>query len=250
MPSTTKPSVAIVTGASSGIGAATARRLAELGFKVTLAARRADKLAGLAESITTSGGHAIAITTDVTDRRAVEAMVDFTVESFGPVDLLVNNAGVMPLSPIQELRVADWEQMIDINVKGVLYCIAAVLPPMIERRAGHIINVSSVAGRRPLPAGTVYAASKFAVRAISQGLRLELSATHGLRVTDIEPGVVQTELMDHIPDRATREGFRDSWSRKSPLQPQDIANAIAYAATQPAHVNVNEILVRPTDQAT
>jgi len=240
--------VAIVTGASSGIGAATAKLLAERGYRVVLAARRMDRLADLTAEIGGTGGEALAVPTDVTVREQVDAMVAQAIDVFGTVDVLVNNAGVMPLSPITDLRVDDWDRMIDVNVKGVLYCVAAVLPNMIERRAGHIVNISSIASRRPLPAGTVYAASKFAVRAISQGLRLELSPSYGIRVTDIEPGVVSTELMDHIADEATREGFSKRWSEMTPLAAEDIAEAVAYVLAQPDRVNVNEILVRPTDQ--
>ncbi len=231
--------VAIVTGASSGIGAATAKLLAARGYRVVLAAR-----------IGANGGEALAVPTDVTVRAQVDSMFAQAIETFGAVNVLVNNAGVMPLSPITELRVEDWDRMIDVNVKGVLYCVAAVLPGMIERRAGHIVNISSIASRRTLPAGTVYAASKFAVRAISQGLRLELSPTYGIRVTDIEPGVVSTELMDHIPDEATRKGFSERWSELTPLAAEDIAEAVIYVLAQPDRVNVNEILVRPTEQAT
>ena len=156
----------------------------------------------------------------------------------------------MPLAPVRQLREDDWDRMIDVNVKGVLHAVAAVLPGMLDRRDGHIVNLGSVAGRRPLPGGTVYAATKYAVRAISAGLRLELSPEEGIRVTDIEPGVVATELTEHIPDRSILDRFQTTWAGKRALQAADIARAIVYVVTQPAHVNVNELLVRPTDQAT
>jgi len=242
--------VAIVTGASSGIGSAVARQLAAAGARVVLAARREDRLDALRAAIVAAGGIALGVPTDVTDRGSVQATVDRAHETFGPVDFLVNNAGVMPLSPIRDRRIDDWDWMIDVNIRGVLYAIAAVLPDMLDRKRGHIINVSSVAGRRPLPAGVIYSATKFAVRAISDGLRLELSAGDGIRVTDIEPGVVATELQDHIPDPATRQRFQDHWEGRTPLAADDVARAVVYAASQPPHVNVNEILIRPTDQPT
>lgn len=244
------PRVAIVTGASSGIGAATAEALAAAGASVALAARRADRLEDLAERVTGIGGRALVLPTDVRDRAAVETLATRTLDEWGRIDILVNNAGVMPLSPMTAGRVEDWDWMIDVNVKGLLYCVAAVLPVMLRQEAGHIINVSSLASRRPLPAGVVYAATKFAARCISDGLRLELSSSRHIRVTDIEPGVVDTELMDHIPDAETRDGFRTRWAESRPLTARDVANAIVYAASQPEHVNVNEILIRPTDQPT
>lgn len=245
-----KGSVAIVTGASSGIGRATAVALAEAGAAVALAARRADRLDEIVARIEAGGGSALAVATDVTDRAAVFALIERTASELGPVDILVNNAGVMPISPLQDVRVDDWLQMVEVNLNGVLYCIAAALPSMIERRRGHIVNVGSIAGRRPFAGGTIYSATKFAVRCISAGLQLELSASHGIRVTDIEPGVVATELMDHIPDQETRQGFVERWQDKNPLAPEDVAAAIIYAVTAPGHVNVNEILMRPRDQET
>ncbi|MFQ5703603.1 MAG: SDR family oxidoreductase [Gemmatimonadales bacterium] len=240
--------VAIVTGASSGIGAATAPLLAAEGCAVGLVARRSERLDALVDDIVSAGGRAIALRTDVTDRRQVESATDEVVKTFGRVDILVNNAGIMPLSPIRRLCVEDWERMIDVNVKGLLYCVAAVIPTMLAQRSGHILNVGSVAGRRPFYSGTVYSATKFAVRAISQGLRLELSPNDNIRVTDIEPGVVDTELTDHITDEETVAGFAQRWGDKRKLASADIARAILYAVTQPEHVNINELLVRPTEQ--
>ena len=242
--------VAIVTGASSGIGDAVARALAGAGAAVVLAARRSERLAELAADIAAEGGTATAHATDVTRREDVEALVARAVEAHGRVDILVNNAGVMPLSPLASGRVEDWDRMVDVNIKGVLYGLAAVLPHMLEQGAGHIVNVGSLAGRRPFPGGTVYAATKFAVRAITAGIQLELSAAHGIRVTDVQPGVVATELMDHIPDPEVQDRFATTWAERRTLQPQDVANAVLFAVTSPERMNVNEILVRPTDQAT
>jgi NADP-dependent 3-hydroxy acid dehydrogenase YdfG len=240
--------VAIVTGASSGIGAATARALAQHGAAVTLLARRADRIEELREELTGIGAQALSALADVTARPAVEAAVEATVEAFGGLDILVNNAGVMLLSNLAEGRVDDWDRMIDVNIKGVLYGVAAALPHMIEQGSGHIVNVGSVAGRRPIATGTVYAATKFALRAISAGIHLELSAQRGIRVTDIQPGAVSTELADHIQDPVARETFRARWVDRRMLTSDDIAEAILYAVSTPSRVNVNEILVRPTDQ--
>ena len=243
-------SVAIVTGASSGIGRATAVALAEAGAAVVAAARRGGRLEAVVAGIRRDGGRALAVATDVADREAVFALVERAAAEFGPADILVNNAGIMPTSPVREIHLDDWLRMVDVNVKGVLHCIAAALPAMLERRRGHIVNVGSLAGRRPFPGGTVYAATKFAVRCISAGMQLELSAAHGIRITDIQPGVVATELVEHIPDPETREGFIERWQDKRPMDPEDVAAAILYAVTAPAHVNINEILMRPRDQPT
>ena len=245
-----KDKVAIITGASSGIGEATARRLAESGARVVLAARRVERLEALAADIERREGTALVAPTDVTDERSVQRLARMALDAFGRIDILINNAGIMPLSPISKLRVEEWDRMIDVNIKGVLYCVAATLPTMLEQGSGHIINVSSVAGRRPFPSGTVYSATKFAVRAISQGLRLELSPIKGIRVTDIEPGVVATELTHHITDNETANRFQEMWAEKTPLESIDIAETILFVLSRPDHVNVNEILVRPTDQPT
>lgn len=242
--------VAIVTGASSGIGEATAQALAEAGAAVVLAARRTERLEAMRERIVADGRRALAIGTDVADRPQVERLAEEAVTAFGRIDILVNNAGVMPSSEIEALRVDDWDRMIDVNVKGVLYGVAAVLPTMLQQGTGHIVNVGSVAGRRPLPGGTVYSATKFAVRSITAGLQLELSAHRGIRVTDIQPGVVRTELTDHIPDPERRAQFQSRWSERRMLEPEDVADAVVFAVTAPERVNVNEILIRPTDQPT
>lgn len=240
--------VAIVTGASSGIGAATSRRLAAAGAAVVLAARRHDRLDRLQTELEDEGARALAIPTDVTDRAAVEVMARTARDWFERVDILVNNAGVMLLAPLRHVRVEEWDRMLDVNVRGILYCTAAVLPIMLEQGGGHVVNVGSVAGRRPFADGAVYSGTKSAVRAISAGLRLELSPSDGIRVTDIQPGAVDTELPDHIADRETRDRFDQRWTGRRKLEADDIARAIHFAVTQPPHVNVNEVLVRPTDQ--
>ncbi|MEJ2205091.1 MAG: SDR family oxidoreductase [Gemmatimonadota bacterium] len=242
--------VAVVTGASSGIGRAVAEALAGAGAAVFLGARRTDLLEAVAERVRERGGIARCRRTDVTHREDVEALVGMALADHGRVDVMVNNAGVMPLSRVEELRVEDWERMVDVNLKGVLYGIAAVLPGMLDRRAGHVVNIGSLAGRRPFPGGTVYSATKFAVRSITAGMQLELSASSGIRVTDVQPGVVSTELPEHIPGEELRERFESRWVDQRPLQPQDVARAVLFAVSAPPHVNVNEILIRPTDQST
>lgn len=241
--------VAIVTGASSGIGRATALRLAAAGARVVAAARRSDRLEAL-QARAPNEDAILVMPTDVTSRRAMEALAAVTVDRFGTIDILVNNAGVMHLAEVRALDVADWEWMIDVNVKGVLYGIAAVLPHMLSEGRGHIVNVGSLAGRRPFPGGTVYAATKHAVRALSRGLQLELSSATGIRVTDLEPGVVRTELAEHIRDPEVREAFLARWRTRRPLEPADVAEAVLFAVSAPDRVNVSEILVRPTDQDT
>lgn len=242
--------VALVTGASSGIGEATALALATEGAAVALAARRADRLESLARRIAVMGARVLVVPTDVTQRAAVRTMVQRIVSTFGHLDILVNNAGVMLLAPIRKVTVGEWDRMLDVNVRGLLSCIGEALPHMLERRQGYIVNVGSVAGRRPFYGGTVYAATKFAVRAISAGLRLELAPHDNIRVVDIEPGVVDTELGQHVTDPDMREGFARAWGNKKKLEPDDIARAIVWVVTQPPHVNVNEMLVRPTEQET
>ncbi len=242
--------VAIVTGASSGIGAATARAMAGEGAAVTVAARRTDRLERLAEAIERDGGQALAAPTDVADRQSVRDMVRRTVNVHGTVDILVNNAGVMLLAPVHKRKVDEWDRMIDVNVKGLMYCIAETLPLMLERQRGFIVNVGSVAGRRALRGGAVYSGTKFAVRGISEGLRHELAPQEGIRVVDVQPGVVDTELGQHVTDQDMREGFARMWGNRRKLDAEDIARAIVWVVTQPAHVNINEVLIRPTEQET
>ena len=237
---------AIVTGASSGIGEATTRRLAEAGAAVVLAARRRERLENLRDEIEGAGGRALVVAADVTDRAAVGHMVERTRARFGTVDILVNNAGLMPLSFVKNLHEDEWRRMVDVNLQGVLNCVGAVLPVMLEQQRGHIVNVSSVAGKRVFPGGSVYCATKFAVRALSEGLRLELTAEHGIRVTDIEPGAVTTELTQTITDDAVLDMFAARQFRR--LDSEDIAQAILYAVTTPDHVDVAELLIMPSEQ--
>jgi len=246
--------VCIVTGASSGIGEATALALGGKGAKVVLAARRADRLEDLAGRIEQAGGEALAVACDVVDRGQVKAMVEKTMEAWGRIDVLINNAGIMPLAPIARCRMDEWDAMIDVNVKGLLYGIGFVLPVMLTQKTGHIVNISSVAGRRVFPNGAVYCGTKYAVHAISEGLRSELSeraAEDGnqIRVTIIAPGVVVTELADSILDDETREASRRyHQSLPGKLTSEDIAASILHALTAPPHVDINEILIRPTAQ--
>jgi NADP-dependent 3-hydroxy acid dehydrogenase YdfG len=248
MPTLTEQT-AVITGASSGIGAATARRLAAEGAAVVLAARRADRLRDLRAAIEADGGRARVVATDVTDRAAVGRLVEQAHDAFGRVDILVNNAGIMPLSFMKHLHEDEWERMVDVNLKGVLYGVAAVLPGMMAQRRGHIVNVSSVAGRRVFPGGAVYAATKHAVRALSEGLRRELAPVFNIRVTDVQPGVVATELTGAITDEELLPQFR-ARTNFTPMQPEDIARAVHYAVTAPAHVDVAEVLIMPSAQPT
>jgi len=240
--------VAIVTGASAGIGRATARMLAGAGAAVVLAARRADRLHGLAHEIAEAGGQALAVACDVTIPAQVESVVATATDAYGRIDILVNNAGVMRVAPVAECRSDDWLRMVAVNVNGVLLFLAAVLPGMIERSSGHIVNIGSLAGRRPFPGGAVYSATKFAVRSLTWGLHLELGAAHGIRVTDIQPGLVATELLDDDP--RTKEAWEAAWSERRTLDAEDVARAVLFATTAPEHVSVNELLLRPTDQPT
>jgi len=233
--------VILITGASSGIGEATACLLASRGAKVLLGARRTDRLEKIVAEIREAGGTAECRTLDVTRLDDMKAFASFAGEKLGPVDVLVNNAGVMPLSPLHELKIDEWNRMIDVNIRGVLHGIAAVLPGMRARKSGHIINLSSIGGHQVWPACAVYSGTKFAVIAISEGLRLENT---DVRVTVISPGVVESELADTISDPGAREAMKDY--RKVALTPDAIGRAIAYAIEQPADVDVNEIIVRPT----
>ncbi|CAI8050817.1 Uncharacterized oxidoreductase SSP1627, partial [Geodia barretti] len=239
--------VALVTGASSGIGSATALALAGAGARVALGARRTDRLAQLEAKIRAEGGDVISCGLDVAQRPQCEAFVKAAMDRWGAIDILVNNAGLMPLSFLKSLKVDEWEQMVDVNIKGVLFCTAAVLEHMRKRKTGHIVNISSVAGRVVFPAGSVYCATKHAVNAFTEGLRQELSARSNIRVTCIEPGVVATELVNTITDRSLRE-FVENTKRMEALRAEDIADSVLYAVGSPPHVNVNEILIRPITQ--
>lgn len=239
--------VVIITGASSGLGEAAAHHLADKGASLALAARRTERIEGLAEKITNNGGEALAVTTDVTEHEQVQALVDDAVEAFGRVDVMLNNAGLMPLSPLERLNVNEWDQMIDVNVKGVLYGIAAALPYMQEQASGHIINVSSVAGHVVSPGSAVYAATKHAVRALSEGLRQEVKE-YGLRTTVISPGAVDTELPESVSEEDVAEGVHALYDEHA-VPADSFARAVAFAIEQPEEVDINEILYRPTSQA-
>lgn len=237
--------IIVITGASSGLGEATARHLSQQGALVVLGARRLDRIQALATELTAGGGRALAVQTDVTDSRQVKRLVDTAIEHYGRVDVMINNAGLMPHSPLDRLKIADWDRMIDVNIKGVLYGIAAALPPMQKQNAGHIINVSSVAGHKVRPGSAVYAATKHAVRVISEGLRQEVKAYH-IRTTIISPGAVATELPNSITEPDIAESVRKLYQIAIPADA--FAQAVAYAINQPADVDINEILFRPTRQ--
>lgn len=243
-----KGKVIVITGASSGIGSATATLLASKGAKVILGARREQNLADLAATITKDGGTAFYKKTDVSKKEDVQALVNFAIEKYKRVDVLFNNAGLMPLSPLRDLKVNEWERMVDVNIKGVLYGIASVLPIMREQKSGHIINTDSVAGYAVSPNGwAVYSGTKFAVRAIAEGLRLEESPYSRIRVTNISPGAVQTGLPSTITDEKLRKQVEEKEELRG-IKPEAIANAVLYAISQPDEVAVNEIIVRPTLQ--
>ncbi len=236
--------VVLVTGASSGIGAATARRLAACGHRLVLGARRTDRISALAEEIREAGGQALDVALDVTSLESMQTFVRTAVVTFGRVDVLVGNAGVMPLSFLDELRVAEWDQMIDVNLRGVLHGIAAVLPVMREQKAGHIINVASVSAHRVDPTAAVYCATKYAVRALTEGLRQENDL---IRATLVSPGLTRTELTNGIDNEHVRAATRAMMDQSS-IPASAIAEAIAFAIDQPAEVDVNELIVRPTAQ--
>ncbi|TBB53732.1 SDR family oxidoreductase [Rhizobium ruizarguesonis] len=240
--------VALVTGASSGIGAATALKLAEAGAKVGIAARRIDKLADLKKEIVSKGGEVLVIEMDVVDPAAVEAGVKKMVGAYGSIDILVNNAGLMPLSDVDQFKVDEWHRMVDVNVKGLLNTTAAVLPQMINQHSGHIFNMSSIAGRKVFKGLSVYCATKHAVAAFSDGLRMEVGQKHNIRVTCIQPGAVATELYDHITEPGYIKQMDDLAKQMTFLQGADIGDTIVFAAQAPAHVNVAELFVLPVEQ--
>ncbi|GAA1625576.1 SDR family oxidoreductase [Nonomuraea maheshkhaliensis] len=236
--------VVLITGASSGIGEATALRLAADGHRVVLGARREDRLASIAKAIEAAGGEADVRRLDVTDRRDVAAFADAAAERHGRIDVIVNNAGVMPLSRLDALLVEEWDRMIDVNVRGLLYGIAAALPHFQRQGEGHFVTVASVGAHEVVPTGAVYCGTKFAAWAITEGLRQELDP--GIRVTTLSPGVVESELADSITDPLAQGAMRDF--RKDTIPPSSMADAIAYAIGQPADVDVNELVIRPARQ--
>ncbi|PTQ96596.1 NADP-dependent 3-hydroxy acid dehydrogenase YdfG [Mucilaginibacter yixingensis] len=238
--------IIVITGASSGLGEATARHLAAAGATVVLGARRTDRIEQLAREINNQGGKALALQTDVTDAVQVKVLVDTAVKEFGRIDVLINNAGLMPQSPLDRYKIDEWDRMIDVNIKGVLYGIAAALPHMQQQKAGHIINVSSVAGHKVRAGGAVYAATKHAVRVISEGLREEVKP-YGLRTTIISLGAVDTELPNSISEPDIAQGFQEFYQNYA-IPADSFARVVAFAISQPAEVDVNEILYRPTQQ--
>ena len=242
-----KDKVAIVTGASSGIGYATALALSRAGAKVAAGARRMDRLESLQSEIIKSGGEVFIQKLDVTIKSECDIFADAVMKKWGTIDILVNNAGLQPLSFFKNLKVEEWDKMIDLNIRGVLYCTAAVITTMMNKNSGHIVNISSIAGRIVYPAGSVYCATKHAVTAFSEGLRQEFSQRSNIRVTCIEPGVVTTELINTITDKAL-EKYVEKTRQMEALQAEDIANAIIFAVQAPHHVNVNEVLIRPMTQ--
>lgn len=239
--------VAIVTGASSGIGEATAFALAKEGASVALVARREDRLKELAKKIESAGGTVISICGDVAEAKCAQAVVDETVSKLNHVDILINNAGVMLLGPIDRAHPEDWEKMININVLGLMYFTKAALAVMKPQKSGHIVNISSVAGRLARAGSSGYNASKWAVGAFSEALRQEVCGDN-IRVTIIEPGMVLTELTDHITHDDVKKAVKERAASLTPLTAEDIADAITYVVTRPSHVNINEMLMRPTEQ--
>jgi NADP-dependent 3-hydroxy acid dehydrogenase YdfG len=239
--------VALVTGASSGIGRATATALADAGAAVAVSARRTERLEELAADIEDDGGTALPVTTDVTEIEEVREMIETTKEELGGLDILVNNAGVMLLAPVVRADMADLQRMLDVNLMGLMAATREVLPAMLEQDHGHIVNISSVAGRRANQASAGYSATKFGVNAFSESLRKETSDSR-VRVTVVEPGAVDTELGLHIPDEQVQERMAEMAADLTFLQPDDIADAIRYAVTRPERVAINEMLIRPVDQ--
>jgi NADP-dependent 3-hydroxy acid dehydrogenase YdfG len=238
--------VVVITGASSGLGEAAARHLSALGASLVLGARRFDRLRSLADELTTRDGKALAVETDVTRADQVKALVDAAVRTYGRIDVMINNAGLMPQSLLERLKIDEWDRMIDVNIKGVLYGIAAALPPMKTQKSGHFINVSSVAGHKVRPGGTVYSATKHAVRVISEGLRQEVKP-YNIRTTVISPGAVDTELPDTITDPDVAVAMRKFYDDMA-IPADSFARAVVFAMSQPEDVDVNEILFRPTRQ--
>jgi len=238
--------VVVITGASSGLGEATARLLSSQGAVVVLGARRINRLRSLAEELNRNGGKALAISTDVTHYDQVKYLVDSAVQTYGRIDVMINSAGVMPGSPLERLKIEDWNQTIDVNIKGVLYGIAAALPYMKQQKAGHIINISSVAGHKVGPGFAVYAASKNAVRVLSEGLRQEVKPYY-IRTTIISPGAVATELPNSVTEPDIAEDIHKFYGEVA-IPAEAFARAVAYAMSEPEDVDVNEILFRPTRQ--
>jgi len=238
--------VVVITGASSGLGEAAARLLSAQGATVVLGARRSDRLQSLADELSGSGGKALAVATDVTHRNQVKRLVDAAAQKFGRVDVMINNAGIMPRAPLERLTIDDWDRTIDVNIKGVLYGIAAALPHMKKQKSGHMIFVSSVAGHKIGPDFAVYAATKHAVRALAEGFRQEVKP-YNIRTTIISPGAVATELPDSVTEPDIAEKIRTYYDEIA-IPAESFAQAVIFAMSQPEEVDVNEILFRPIKQ--
>ena len=239
--------VALISGASSGIGYSTAIALAREGSKIVAGARRIERLEELKKTVESQGGEIIIQKLDVTKLDDCNNFAKIAIEKYGNIDILINNAGIMPLSFFKNQKIDEWDRMIDVNIKGVIYCTSAAIPFMLEKKSGHIVNISSIAGRTVFPAGSVYCATKHAVTAFSEGLRQEFSQRSNIRITCIEPGVVSTELNNTITDNSL-ESFLNSVKKMEPLQSEDIANTILFALQAPHYVNINEIMLRPIQQ--
>lgn len=240
--------IVVITGASSGLGEATARHLSALGATVVLGARRLERIEALAQELAGQEGRtgkAMAVQTDVTQSGQVKKLVEAAVAAYGRIDVMINNAGLMPHSPLERLKIDDWDRMIDVNIKGVLYGIAAALPYMQQQKSGHIINVSSVAGHKVRPGSAVYAATKHAVRALSEGLRQEVKP-YNIRTTVISPGAVATELPNSITEADVADSVKKIYELAIPAD--SFARAVVYAMSQPDDIDINEILFRPTRQ--
>lgn len=238
----------IITGASSGIGEATAKKLSQEGANVVLSARREDRLNSLKDEIVKNGGMALVVPADVTKKEDFKKVVSSTLEEFGSIDGIINNAGLMPLSYVKNLHTDEWDKMIDVNIKGVTNGVSAVLPTMMEQKSGHIINISSSAAHKYYPGGAVYCATKAAVKMFTEGLRAELAPHYGINVTSIDPGFVSTELTDTITDDEIKKDMEPMFKELTPLQAEDIANAIYYSLSQPKRANINDVYIMPTDQ--
>jgi len=239
---------AIITGASSGIGKATAHALVKEDFAVILSARSLDKLNDLKSDLLSKGHKAIAVKADVTKRNDMKKVAKAALDEFGQIDVLVNNAGIMPLSFMKNLHEEEWEQTIDVNIKGVMNSIAAVLPAMMEQKNGHIVNISSIAGISVFPSAAVYCGTKYAVEAITEGIRLELTVPYNIRATSIRPGGVDTNLMSTITDKEVFAAFEPMLESVKFLDSDDIAQAIAYAVKQHPNVSIDHVCVRPSNQ--
>ncbi len=242
-----KNKVVVITGASSGIGYATALRLSKSKMKIAVGARRTKKLEKLKNKIIENGSEAISQELDVSKKQSCGSFVQNVIKKWDHIDFLINNAGIMPLSFIKNLQVDEWDKMIDVNLKGTLYCTRFVIPYMLKQKSGHIINISSVAGKIIFPAGSVYCATKHAINAFSEGLRQEFSNKYSIRVTVIEPGLVNTELTNTITDDSL-QSFVENSKKLISLKAEDIANTIMFAMKCPEYVNVNELLIRPISQ--